>query len=51
MNIEEVKSFINDNKESEEIKTYLKDFNKPSVEGIENYVTEDEEGKKWFDSN
>ena len=50
MNIEEVKNFINDNKESEEVKTYLQDFNKLSVEGIENYVTEDEEGKKWFDS-
>ena len=50
MNIEEVKNFINDNKESEEVKTYLQDFNKVSVEGIENYVTEDEEGKKWFDS-
>lgn len=50
MNIEEIKSFINDNKESEEVKTYLQDFNKLSVEGIENYVTEDEEGKKWFDS-
>ncbi len=50
MNIEEIKNFINDNKESEEVKTYLQDFNKLSVEGIENYVTEDEEGKKWFDS-
>lgn len=50
MNIEEVKNFINDNKESEEMKTYLQDFNKVSVEGIENYLTEDEEGKKWFDS-
>ena len=50
MNIEEIKNFINDNKESEEVKTYLQDFNKVSVEGIENYVTEDEEGKKWFDS-
>lgn len=50
MNIEEVKNFINDNKESEEVKTYLQDFNKLSVEGIENYVTEDDEGKKWFDS-
>ena len=50
MNIEEVKNFINDNKESEEVKTYLQDFNKLSVEGIEKYVTEDEEGKKWFDS-
>ena len=28
------------------MKTYLQDFNKVSVEGIENYVTEDEEGKK-----
>lgn len=35
MNIEEVKNFINDNKESEEVKTYLQDFNKLSVEGIE----------------
>ena len=50
MNIEEVKNFINDNKESEEVKTYLQDLNKVNVEGIEKYVTEDEEGKKWFDS-
>ena len=50
MNIEEVKNFINDNKESEEVKSYLQDLNKVNVEGIEKYVTEDEEGKKWFDS-
>lgn len=50
MNIEEVKNFINDNNESEEVKTYLQDLNKVNVEGIEKYVTEDEEGKKWFDS-
>lgn len=50
MNIEEVKNFINDNKESEDVKSYLQDLNKVSVEGIENYLTEDEEGKKWFDS-
>lgn len=46
MNIEEVKNFINDNKESEEVKTYLQDLNKVNVEGIEKYVTEDEEGKE-----
>ena len=50
MNIEEIKNFINDNKESEDVKTYLQDLNKVNVEGIEKYVTEDEEGKKWFDS-
>lgn len=50
MNIEEVKNFINDNKESEDVKTYLQDLNKVNVEGMEKYVTEDEEGKKWFDS-
>lgn len=50
MNIEEVKNFINDNEESEDVKTYLQDLNKVNVEGIEHYVTEDEEGKKWFDS-
>lgn len=50
MNIEEVKNFINDNKESEDVKSYLQDLNKVNVEGIEKYVTEDEEGKKWFDS-
>ncbi|MBC2456588.1 DUF4355 domain-containing protein [Clostridium beijerinckii] len=50
MNIEEVKNFINDNKESEDVKTYLQDLNKVNVEGIEKYVTEDEEGKKWVDS-
>lgn len=50
MNLEEVKNFINDNKESEEVKIYLQGLNKVSVEGIEKYVTEDEDAKKWFDS-
>lgn len=50
MNFEEVKNFINDNKESEEVKIYLQGLNKVSVEGVEKYVTEDEDAKKWFDS-
>lgn len=50
MDLQEVKNFINDNKESEEVKVYLQGLNKVSVEGIEKYVTEDEDAKKWFDS-
>lgn len=50
MDFQEVKNFINDNKESEEVKVYLQGLNKVSVEGIEKYVTEDEDAKKWFDS-
>lgn len=50
MDLEEVKNFINDNKDIEEVKVYLQGLNKTSVEGIEKYVTEDEDAKKWFDS-
>lgn len=50
MDFQEIKNFINDNKESEEVKVYLQGLNKVSVEGIEKYVTEDENAKKWFDS-
>ena len=50
MELNEVKQFINDNKEQAEVKGYLQDLNKISVEGIEKYVNEDDSAKKWFDS-
>jgi hypothetical protein len=50
MDFKEVKQFIETNKEQAEVKDYLQDLNKISVEGIEKYVNEDDGAKKWMDS-
>ncbi|MBK5242055.1 DUF4355 domain-containing protein [Clostridium sp.] len=48
MTIEEVKKFINENKESGEVKAYLQGL--VSVEGVKKYLSENEDGRKWLDS-
>jgi uncharacterized protein with gpF-like domain len=48
MTLEEVKNFINDNKESSEVKAYLQGL--VSVEGVQKFFIENEEGKRWLDS-
>lgn len=50
MDLNEVKQFIQTNKEQAEVKEYLHGLNKISVEGIEKYVNEDDGAKKWMDS-
>ena len=50
MDLNEVKQFIQTNKEQAEVKEYLQGLNKISVDGIEKYVNEDDGAKKWFDS-
>jgi hypothetical protein len=50
MDINEVKQFIEGNREQAEVKEYLQGLGKVSVEGIEKYVNEDEGAKKWMDS-
>ncbi|MFL0194826.1 DUF4355 domain-containing protein [Clostridium sp. WILCCON 0269] len=50
MDLNEVKQFIETNKEQAEVKEYLQGLNKISVEGIEKFVAEDESAKKWLDS-
>lgn len=50
MKFEEVKSYINENKESEEVKTYLQEINQLTVEGVKDYLTTNQQGKSWLDS-
>lgn len=50
MKFEEVKSYINENKETEEVKTYLQELSPLTVEGVKDYLTTNQEGKSWIDS-
>lgn len=50
MNLEQMKQFIEDNKQNEEVKSYLQGWNPISVEGIEKFLQSDKEAKSWLDS-
>lgn len=48
MNFEEVKQYLDQNKENEEVRNYLQGA--IGVEGVERFLKENNEGKSWFDS-
>lgn len=48
MTIEELKKYVVENKDNEELKSYLQGL--VTVEGVQKYLTESEEGKRWIDS-
>lgn len=48
MTIEEVKKFIEDNKGNEELKAYIQGL--ISVDGVQKFLTVNEEGKRFLDS-
>jgi len=48
MTIEEAKKFIEDNKGNEELKAYIQGL--ISVDGVQKFLTENEEGKRFLDS-
>jgi hypothetical protein len=50
MQFEEVKSFIEENKETEEVKSYLQELNSLTVEGMKGFIESDENAKSWLDS-
>ncbi|MFB6367676.1 DUF4355 domain-containing protein [Paenibacillus elgii] len=50
MDLEQVKQFIEDNKQNEELQSYLQGMNPLSVEGIEQFIQSNKEAKSWFDS-
>ncbi|MBE2926590.1 DUF4355 domain-containing protein [Anoxybacillus flavithermus] len=50
MNLEDVKKFLEENKDNEEVKTYLADLKKVSVQEVQQMLVENEELKKFFDS-
>lgn len=49
MNLEQVKQFIEENKDNEEVKLYLQGLEDLSVERIEQFLQTDKEAKSWFD--
>lgn len=50
MNLEDVKKFFEENKDNEEVKAYLADLRKVSVQEVQQMLVENEELKKFFDS-
>ncbi|TCN25489.1 DUF4355 domain-containing protein [Mesobacillus foraminis] len=51
MEFKEIKDFIEANKEiNDEVKAYLQGFKQFGVDEVSKFVGENEEGKKWFDS-
>jgi hypothetical protein len=50
MNFEEVKQFIEESKENEELQTYLKGLYPMSVADVEHFLKTNKEGISWLDS-
>lgn len=48
MTFEEIKQYIEENKTSEELKSYLQGLT--SVDGVQKFLTESDDGKRWLDS-
>ncbi len=48
MTLEEVKKYVDENKSSEELKSYLQGL--VTVAGVQEFLTKNEEGRKWLDS-
>ncbi|MBE2931299.1 DUF4355 domain-containing protein [Anoxybacillus flavithermus] len=50
MNLEDVKKFLEENKDNEEVKAYLEGLKKVSVQEVQQMLAENDELKRWFDS-
>ncbi|MGN7942854.1 DUF4355 domain-containing protein [Metabacillus sp. 22489] len=50
LNLEQVKSFLEQNKEDAEVKAYLQGFKQLSVDEVQNLVQTNKELTSWFDS-
>lgn len=48
MTFDEVKKYIDENKTTDEVKAYLQGL--LSVEGVQKFLNENEDGKRWLDS-
>lgn len=48
MTIEELKKYVEENKDNEELRAYLQGL--VTVAGVQKYLTENEDGRKWLDS-
>lgn len=50
MNLEEIKEFLEQNKDDEEVKAFVQGLNPINLERVEAFVRTDKEGKSWLDS-
>lgn len=50
MSLEQIKELIEQNKENEDVKAYLQGLNPLTVEGVNNFISQNEDAKKWLDS-
>lgn len=50
MDLAEIKAWFTENKEDKEVKAYLASLDSLNVNGVKNFLTSDEEGKKLFNS-
>lgn len=51
MEIEEIQEYINQNKESEEVKDFIKSFQQPLTNNVVETWCKDGEGRSWLDRN
>lgn len=47
MELKDIKAFLETNKEQEDVKAYLSELSKVTVEGVEQFI-ESDEGKRWL---
>jgi hypothetical protein len=50
MDINEIKTFVTENADKEDVKAFISEFNQVTPEKFESYITTTEEGKKVFES-
>lgn len=50
MSLEQIKKLIEENKEDQGVRAYLQGLNALTVEGMQKFVEENQEAKKWLDS-
>jgi hypothetical protein len=50
LNLEQVKQFLESQKETDDVKAYLQGFKQFSVDEVSKFVNESQDAKKWFDS-
>ncbi|MGX1687499.1 DUF4355 domain-containing protein, partial [Bacillus subtilis] len=50
MNLEDVKKFLEEQKDNEQVKQYLQGLQSVSLEGVKQFVEADEDAKKWMQS-
>ncbi len=50
MELEQVKQFFESNKDNDDVKGYLQGLSTPTLDGIQKFVSDNQDAKKWFDS-